>query len=132
MDSLSLASLAGKQIFVYGAGGVGIDILNLLQSCHISEGIRFVVSEVPEGGTELDGYQLLGLKEAWALLDGSVVIIATMPGTVEDIRQLLQGADADAIYTAEEIRDVLYQELYEDIIEPYKLVLSNFLDKIFK
>lgn len=126
MDSLSLASLAGKQIFVYGAGGVGIDILNLLQSYHISEGIRFVVSEVPEGGTELDGYQILGLKEAWALLDGSVVIIATMPGTVEDIRQLLQGADADAIYTAEEIRDVLYQELYEDIIEPYKLVLSNF------
>lgn len=125
--SAYIDSLREKPLYIYGAGGVGRDILALLTSCGISEEICFIVSE-SAGRLEQNvyGHTLYEYNKIQKKIRNELVIVSMMPRNTKTIKDKLIRGGCEYVYTTDDFRENLYQEFYRETIAPYKLVLSNF------
>lgn len=125
--SAYIDSWRDKPLYIYGAGGVGRDILALLTSCGLSEEICFIVSELVEGVEHSAyGHPLYEYSKIKKIIRDKLVIVAMMPRNAEIIKDKLIREGCEYVYTTDDFREHLYQEFYRAKIEPCKLVLSNF------
>ena len=117
-------------ILVYGAGGVARDFLSLITEAttfnELDAKLFVVVSDEVNSVSDLQGVRVRHINEFGKHTEDSLVIIATMPVLVSEIREILKNKGFRQIISVDLVIKNLYTEIWKEPVSQNKIIFSNF------
>lgn len=116
----------GKDILVYGAGGVARDLIILLKSCMSADKISIAVTNTSGNPDNIYNIPVNSIEKYKNDTKAYMVIVATMPDSSAVIRENLLGQGFEDVILVDEVIDDLYKDVWSEPIQNNKILFSHF------
>lgn len=117
-------------ILVYGAGGVARDFLSLINEAdtfnELDAKLFVAVSDEVNSVSELRGVRVRHIDEFGQHTEDTLVIIATMPVLVSEIKEILKNKRFRQVISVDLVIKDLYKEIWKEPVSNNKILFSNF------
>lgn len=117
-------------ILVYGAGGVARVFLSLITEAdtfnELEAKLFVAVSDEVNSANDLQGVRVRCIDGFGKHTEDSLVIIATMPVLVSEIREILKNKGFRQVISVDLVIKNLYKEIWKEPVSRSKILLSNF------
>ncbi len=114
-----------RYVLIYGAGGVTMDFLLLLNPYLRKENVFIVVSKKKNNENWMQGYQVKEIAEFAAIRSDVFIVISVMPRYVPEIENYLKSTGFPNYCTVAYLIEQLYEEIWKNTVDTRKIVFAN-------